>query len=370
MNQLKKSFLIAVVAAVSLVGCGEKQASDDSVKKVAVIAPMTGPASVYGEWIQHGIEAAVSDGIKGVNFEFLDSGGDPKTAVTMAQKALADQSTIALWVASSADTMAVRDIATTTGVTLITSSATSPAITDGRKGVFRTIVNSAQETEALVEYATQTLKPSKVGILYINDAGGKASLDQLKFFLGAKRVAVIVEESFEKNSQDVRILAKKVLDAKPDVVFVTGYSAAMGAVVKGIRTISQGIPILCNQGLETPENLSLPPNILTEIYYSIAFVERSGIPENVNKIFVERYGKSPGLYEITAYDTAMLIAHAVNDGANMRNLLPDALQRSTFKGINGDYRFSAKGNVVKKVAINKIVNGKINLSQVHIPESE
>jgi len=165
-------------------------------------------------------------------------------------------------------------------------------------------------------------------------------------------------------------LAAKTLAKKPDAVVITGYSSALGAVLQSIREQSPNIPILCNQGLESPENLSLPPQVLTEVYYSIAYVDSTIIPEHFGNGFNERYGKSPGLYEITAYDTATLISQAVAGGAENRELLVDALSRSDFKGVNGDYRFSSKGNVIKSVAINHIVGGKISLAELYKPAGE
>lgn len=370
MNQLKKVLLVAAFTVLSLVGCGEKQTSDISAKKVAVIAPMTGPASVYGEWIQHGIEMAITDGANAVKFNLLDSMGDPKTAATLAQKAIADDSTIALWVVTSGDMMALRDVAMQYGLPLITSTATSPAITDGRKGIFRTIVNSAQETEALVRYATEKLKPKKVAVLYINDAGGKASSMQFTHFFEKNMIEVVYTDSYEKNPHDLRTLAAKALSVKPDAVVITGYSSALGGVLTSIREQSPNIPILCNQGLESPENLALPPKVLTGVYYSIAYVDSAVIPERVRDGFNRRYGKPPGLYEITAYDTATLVSRTVAGGAVKRELLVDALSRSDFKGVNGDYRFSKKGNVMKSVAINHIVNGNISLAGLYSPTAE
>ncbi len=346
--------------------------SDGTIKipRVAVIAPMTGPAAVYGEWIKNGIEKAVADGAKEVAFDFLDSAGDPKTAVTLAQKAISNERTVAFWTVSSADTMAIRDLATQEGVTLITSSATSPDITDGRKNVYRTIVNSAQETEVLVTYAVKSFKPSKVSILHINDAGGKASLDQFKLFLGKHNVSVVFEDSFEKNPGDIRVLVSKALVSRPDLVVVTGYSGAMGHVISGIRGISRNIPILCNQGLESPENLSLPPSILTAIRYSIAHVDINTMTSRFLTDYEKLHGKSPGLYEITAYDTANMINKIVKEGATGRMQLGDQLRKAVYEGVNGKYRFSTRGNVIKDVAIKAIEHGTVTLEAKYFPTVE
>jgi len=362
--------LVAIVSTALLISCGKDEAKTIGEPHIAVIAPLTGPAAIYGEWIRRGIDKSIIDGAKAVRYDFLDSAGDPKTAVTLAQRALSNSSTIALWTVSSADTMAVRDLATQNGATLVTSSATSPDITDGRTNVFRTIVNSAQETEVLVQYAAQTVKPSKAAVLYINDAGGKASLEQFRTFFGKQKVSIVFEDSFEKNASDVRVMLSKALATHPDIVVVTGYSAVMGRIVNGIRDISRDIPIFCNQGLEIPENLSLPPRVLTRIRYSVAYMDDNTNVSAFRSEYEKRYGKPPGLYEITAYDTANLINDNVIKGGAGRAQFREILRRAAFKGINGTYRFSPRGNVVKEVAIKAVERGKVTLEAKSVPTVE
>lgn len=369
MNQFKASCLIAVLVALSLLGCQGKQGADTSVKKVAVIAPMTGPAAVYGQWAQHGIELAIAKGSVNIKYEFLDSGGDPKIAVTLANKAVADNQTIAIWTVTSGDTMAVRDIASKNGISLITATATSPAITDGRKGVFRTIVNSRQETEALVRYAIQKLTPKKVTIFYINDAGGNASLEEFRAFFKEAHVEIVATEPFEKNPQELRTVAAKALKPEPDTVVVTGYSAAMGAVVSNIRALNPKVPILCNTGFDNPENLSLSPAILSNIYFSVAAVNQKSIDGSFEDRFRSRFNAKPNIYEITAYDTARLIAEVVNKGA-VKDTFDSTMRNNQYSGQNGTYRFTDKGNVIKDVLINKIDMGSVTPDEKYTPTRE
>lgn len=368
MNQLKIGFLVTVFAALSLVGCGEKQTAGVAVKKVAIIAPMTGSAAVYGQWAQHGVELAIAKAQGNVEYAFLDSGGDPKTAVTLANKAVADDRTIALWTVTSGDTMAVRDIATNHGVSLITATATSPVITDGRKGIFRTIVNSRQETEALVQYAIQKLTPKKVTIFYINDAGGNASLEEFRTFFTNANIEIVAAEPFEKTPQELRTVVAKALKPEPDTVVVTGYSAAMGSVVSNIRSLNKKVPILCNTGFNNPENLSLPPDILSDIYFSSAAVNLS-TDSPFEREFKNRFNTKPNIYEVTAYDTARLITEAVNKGAS-KDTLDFTLRNNKYSGENGNYRFTEKGNVLKDVQINKVSKGIVTPDEKYSPTKE
>lgn len=369
MNQLKASYLFVLFAALSLLGCQGKPVFDNSVKKVFVIAPMTGTAAVYGQWAQHGIELAITKDSGNIKYEFLDSGGDPKTAVTLANKAIADNLTIAIWTVTSGDTMAVREIVSQSGVPLITATATSPAITDGRKGVFRTVVNSRQETEALVQYAVRKLAPKKVTIFYINDAGGNASLEEFRAFFKDAHIEIVSAEPFEKNPQELRTVVAKALKPEPDTVVVTGYSAAMGAVVSNIRALNQKIPILCNTGFDSPENLSLPSTVLSNIYFSVAAVNRKSVETSFEDDFMTRFNTKPNIYEITAYDTARLVAEAVNKGAD-KDTFDATMRNNQYSGQNGNYLFTEKGNVLKDVLINKVEAGSVTPDEKYSPTRE
>lgn len=366
---MKRLFFIIIGLAGVLSACSDGENSSLKAPSVVIIAPMTGPAAVYGEWLQHGVEFAIENGVSNIRFAYYDSAADPKTAVTLANKAITQKDTIAIWTVTSADTMAVRDVASNSEFTLVTSTATSPAITDGRKGILRTIVNSRQETEVLVRYVTSKLSPKKVAIFYINDAGGKASLEEFRFFLSGAGVAVVAEEPFDKSPQELRTVTAKVLATRPDAVVVTGYTAAMGAVVSNIRTQDKRIPILCNTGFDNPENLSLPAEVLTNIYFSIASVDQKSIGTSFINAFKNRFRAGPNIYEITAYDTARLLSEAVAGGAR-KVTLDSALKRQPFNGQNGIYRFTDKGNVLKEVVINKIDYGRITQDAKYLPTKE
>lgn len=344
-------------AALSFLAACTPQTAEKEKAYVAVIGPMTGTAAIYGEWLRNGIQAAVEGGVDNVEFELLDSGGDPKTAVTLARKAIDKPNAIAVWATTSGENMAVRDMVTQAGLSLVTSSATSPEITDGREGVYRTIVNTRQETQALVDFAMAELEPKRVVVLYINDAGGQASRDQFKLDFEQKGVPVLLDDSFEKTPQDTRVLALKALAKKPDLVVVTGYTAAMGKIVKSVRNADSSVAILCNHGLDIPENMSLPGNVLNNVYFSFAKIDESVAGSEFNRLYKEKYGLEPGLYPISAYDTANLISKSVAQSGANKAKFRAAMHKSEGKGVNGDYTFTSSGNVLKSLSIYKLTKG-------------
>lgn len=353
MNKLKVLFL-AILATVAT-ACAEKPKEERPY--VAVIAPMTGPAAVYGQWIRGGIKSAVEDGVSNVEFELLDSGGDPKTAVTLARKAMDKSNVVAVWATTSGENMAVRDLVTGAGLSLITSSATSPEITDGRDGVFRTIVNTRQETKALVDFTRSEFKPRQVSLLFINDAGGQAARDQFQQDFASAGIKIALIEAFEKTVQDFRTLAQKSLAAKPDVVVVTGYTGAMGQLIHAIRSLDPVIPIICNHGLDTPENMSLPKSVLNNIFFSVADTGDNTEKTELAKSYKQNMGEAPGIYVIGAYDTAKMLSESIRASGSDKLKLRDTMRALNFTGANGNYRFTPQGNVLKPLAIYHLDQG-------------
>jgi branched-chain amino acid transport system substrate-binding protein len=340
----------------------------DAPASIAVIAPLTGPAAIYGEWAKNGIDLARSMGLSGVQFELHDSTGNPRTAVTIANKVMANENLLAIWTVSSGDTVAVREIAQSRDIPVITATASSPSITDSGPGVFRTIVNARQETDALIDVYWRTSQPKTAAIFYINDAGGVASRDEFKRLLGVRGSRVVSETPFEKTPGELRTLVQKALAARPEVMVVTGYSAAMGLVIKSIRELSN-IPIICNQGLDSPENLTLPPSILTGIHYSLADMQDLQSNPTFIQAFEGRYGRKPGIYEVAAFDTANMLGHAVSTTSKGRRLSA-VLAQLKYDGVNGSYQFTKKGNVIKHVAVYRIVDGQIERVGRSLPGSD
>jgi branched-chain amino acid transport system substrate-binding protein len=88
------------------------------------------------------------------------------------------------------------------------------------------------ETAAQVEHIWKDLGPQKVGVIYQDDAFGKAVLTGVERALAKKDTKPVATGHFERNTLDVAKAIEQVKAAKPDVVVVVGPYAPVAEVLK------------------------------------------------------------------------------------------------------------------------------------------
>jgi len=151
----KLGLRLSVVALVVASACGSDSGPDSGAStatrtfKVAVVGPLAGAYAIYGKPILDGAEIAVDElnragGVvagpyKGSKLEIVafDDQLDPKQAADAAQKVVDDQSIWAFTgLAGSDGALAAKPILNRAGVPLISSYASSPAITREAKRTF------------------------------------------------------------------------------------------------------------------------------------------------------------------------------------------------------------------------------------------
>ncbi|HYG44507.1 MAG TPA: ABC transporter substrate-binding protein, partial [Bordetella sp.] len=146
---MKQSFrLTPVLAALGLAaGLAVSAGAQAQSIKIAVVGPTTGPVTQYGAMVREGVDTAVerinaAGGIDGKKLEtvVIDDGCEPKQGPVAANRVVNDEIGFVVGHVCSGATIAAADIYNNEGVVMVTPSATSPALTDGKnyEFIFRT----------------------------------------------------------------------------------------------------------------------------------------------------------------------------------------------------------------------------------------
>jgi branched-chain amino acid transport system substrate-binding protein len=111
--------------------------------KIAIAGPFTGPVTQYGDMVKQGVDTAIEQlnaggGILGNTFEAvqIDDGCEPKQGPVVANRVVNDEIHYVVGHVCSGATIAATDIYNNEGVVMVTPSATSPAVTDGKNYEF------------------------------------------------------------------------------------------------------------------------------------------------------------------------------------------------------------------------------------------
>src|SRR5690606_27068533 len=204
--------LTPVLAAIGLAaGLAVSAGAQAQTIKIAVVGPTTGPVTQYGAMVREGVDTAVerinaAGGIDGKKLEtvVIDDGCEPKQGPVAANRVVNDEIGFVVGHVCSGATIAAADIYNNEGVVMITPSATSPALTDGKnyEFIFRTIGRDDQQGPAAAKFILDKIKPKTVAVLHDKQSYGQGIATAVKDNLEKGGVKVVMFEGINAGDSD------------------------------------------------------------------------------------------------------------------------------------------------------------------------
>jgi branched-chain amino acid transport system substrate-binding protein len=218
----------AAFAATSV--CAQSGVSADKIV-LGQAAALEGPAAALGQGMREGLLAAFDEankagGIKGRKVELIsiDDGYEPNKSIEAAKK-LIEQDKVFAMVGSvgTPTSAATQPIASEAGVPFIGAFTGAEFLRDPYKpAVVNVRASYFQETEAMVEHLTKDLGVSKIAIFYQDDAFGQAGLAGVKRALDKRKMQLVAEGTYERNTTAVKGALLAIKKAEPEAVIMIG----------------------------------------------------------------------------------------------------------------------------------------------------
>jgi len=362
-------WFLLVMVAVLLVACSEKDTKEDAADaetsdgetkavtaeggtiRIGVLASLTGALESYGKQTQRGFDLGIEYAtggtmeVNGKKIEIIyeDTETKPEVAVQKATKLLEDdQVDFLVGSSSSGDTLAVLPLAEEYEKIMVVEPAVADSITGSEfnEYIFRTGRNSSQDAyAAAAAIAGDGVKIATFAPDYSFGWDGVNAFKTAAEKLGAE---IVLEEYADPAATDFTSNLQKVMDAKPDYLFVVwaGANSPWNQIAdlkiqeKGIK-ISTGAPDIIALQFMNPlvgmEGFS--------VYYHT-------LPQNdVNKWLVEehqkRFNEVPDLFTPGGMSAAISIVEALkkSDGDADANKLIDVMEGMSFETPKGTMTF-------------------------------
>nr|WP_077617202.1 substrate-binding domain-containing protein [Bacillus sinesaloumensis] len=320
--------------------------------KIGVLASLSGGLESYGKQTTQGFELGLeyaTDGTMEVNgqeiqFFIEDTETKPEVAIQKATKLIEEDGVdFLVGSSSSADTLAVLPLAEEYEKIMIVEPAAADSITgaDWNKYIFRTARNSSQDAVAgAAAIAKEGVKIATLAPDYAFGRDGVAAFKEAAENLGAD---IIHEEYADPSATDFTSNIQKIIEAKPDYLFVVwaganspwNQIADMKVQENGIK-ISTGAP-------DIPALATMNALIGMEgftVYYH-------GLPENdLNDWLVEKHkekfnGEVPDLFTPGGMTAALAIVEAIKktEGDTDADKLIEAMEGMSFDTPKGQMTF-------------------------------
>ena len=293
---------------------------------------------------------------------------DPAQGATNARRMVADPSVVAaLGPASSTPGKAMAPIFSEGGLATITPSSTNPDITDpkfaslyrpaGKTIYFRTVTTDAYQGPNLANYFADTLKVKSVYGLDDSGAYGIGISTAFEGQAAKKGIKVLGHERLDPKAADYTSVITKIKSLAPDALYYGGDTQAGVKVAKQSYDLIPDVIKGGGDGIYGPSMLSGAGFPAANGWYATVasphMIEDAELQPWVKR-FVDKAGRQPSDYAITAYDAALVVIDAIERVANSgqpvtRANVRDAIATANVKTLQGTVSFDPNGDIAQRV---------------------
>ncbi len=340
--------------------------------KIGLLAPVTGFAAADGESMVNSVKLAVEQvnaqgGVLGKKVELIcyDDAADPKQSVALAQKLIGQDKVIAMVGGSySMPTRAIAPIFDDEEVPFVAAYAIHPDVTKGDY-TFRNGFLGMVEGQAAAYTAVKLLKGSKLAILTSDNDFGRTLAEGFKAYLKeyAPQAKLVLAQTYPMSEKDFKAYLSKIKEAKPDVVFASGYYFQTGPILKQAREMGITAHFVGEEGADSPKTIEIAGKA-SEGLVIVTNLNRDDtrpVVQNYLQQYRSKFKLEPDMVGASGYDAFMILVDAMKSAKSLdRKAIRDAVAKtSNYNGLTGIIKgFDKVGEVIKPVQVQIVRNGK------------
>jgi branched-chain amino acid transport system substrate-binding protein len=333
-NISRRLFTGAALAAASSAILARSASAQSDPILIGVSGPLTGPNAQYGLQWKQGFDLALDKinadgGVKGrkVAYQFEDSQSDPRQAVAIAQKFVADpRILIELGDFSSPASMAASPIYQRGGLVQYGFTNSHPDFTKAGDFMWSPSVSQADEQPLLASYAVR-LGFKRIAVLHLNTDWGRTSKDH--FARAAKELGaeIVIAEGYQPEERDFRSTLVRARDANPDGFALLSYAPDGALIARSVRQVGLKQPIVAASSVYSPRFIELGGDAVEGVHTGSRYFPEDPRPEVREFItsFKAKYSVEPDAFNAYAYDAINFAVAAIRHGGTDRRAIRDAL---------------------------------------------
>ena len=361
----KLSGLAAVAAAVMLTAAPAVQAQ----VVIGAAAPMTGPRANLGRYFKQGVELAVSEinasgGVLGKPLQvvFEDDQADNPNAAMNAVNKLVKMHKVPVMLGPHFSVAQMATQKTYCGNVLsVTGASGIPVTNSGCNTVVRIRANDNVQAKALVDYARNSLKIDKIGVISINDDFGKAGATRVIKAIEDAGLKPVRVESHNAEDKDFSAQLGRLRDAGAGMVIMWTHDNEAALIVRQASQMRLPMKFAGSTSLSQPVFVKLSGEAGEGAISSSDFVPAN--PDAMVQAFVKKYEAATKteaeLYAATYYDGTHLIAKAINAAGSTDPVkVREAFNKIQHTGVLAAYRCEANGDCNHQINIVEVRKGQ------------
>ena len=338
---MKPAFRLTPVIAALGVAAGLTFAAGAQAQtiKIGVVGPTTGPVTQYGDMVREGVDTAVerinaAGGVNGKKLEtvVIDDGCEPKQGPVAANRVVNSKIGFVVGHVCSGATIAAADVYNNEGVVMVTPSATSPALTDGKnyEFIFRTIGRDDQQGPAAAKFVLEKLKPKKVAVLHDKQSYGQGIATAVKNDLEKGGIPVAIFEGINAGDSDYSAVITKLKSGGVDFVYYGGYHPEMGLLLRQAAEQGLKVKMMGPEGVGNPEVNAIAGPAVEGMLVTLP-ADFAANPKNaaVVKAFQDKKRNASGAFQLTSFAATQSLLAAIKAAGDNPAKVADWMHKTT-----------------------------------------
>ena len=351
-----KKLLRVGLALVLLSGLAPTVVAGQEALTINVILSLTGPAAFAGldekaALVVYETMTNKSGGVRGrqVHFQIFDDQSSPQVALQLANGIIDKHAPVIVGPAVTGTCAAVEAVVRNSGpVEYCLSPGLQP-----QKGTF--VFSSSRSLDATLLAEARFLNDKKydrIGVLTATDASGQAGSKGLNDAVPSYRSLQIVdEEKFAPSAITLNAEVSKIVQAKPDCVFIFATGPAFATALRGLKDAGVDVPVFTSSANINKDQLAQYSAFLPKDLYFDGFPFQVGVPmgtagqRNAYAAFTAAFkaaGVAPTTLSAYAWDPMNIVVSAfkqIGPDATAAQIRDYIANLHDFGGVNGSYDF-------------------------------
>jgi branched-chain amino acid transport system substrate-binding protein len=332
---------------------------------LAYAGALTGANAQLGINIVNGAQTAVDAHNKAnpgcqVQLKRFDTEGDPGKAPGIVTQVVNESDIIGVvGLPFSGESKATGGIFEQAKLVHITPSATNPGLTkNGWTTFFRALGNDAVQGPAAAKFLTGKLAAKKVCVIQDDSDYGIGLATQINQTLGA--ASADCQDKVTTGQKDFASVVTKVVNAKPDAVFYSGYYAEGAPFAQQLANKGYTGTFLAPDGVKDDQFIQLAGDASNGAYFTCPCVPGELVAKFADAYKAVSGGKEPGTYSLEGYDSATILLKGIDSGIKDRAALTQFVRNYDGDGLSKHFKWDATGELAQSTVYGyKVDNGKI-----------
>jgi branched-chain amino acid transport system substrate-binding protein len=321
---------------------------------VGAAGPMTGQYASFGEQMKRGAEMAVADlnakgGVLGQKLKLVvgDDACDPNQAVAVANKMADDKVALVAGHFCSGASIRAAKVYAAENVVQISPASTTPEYTDkGGPNVFRVCGRDDQQGVIAGNFLADRFAGKKVAFLHDKTPYGKGLADETLSQFRKRGMSEAMYEAYTPGEKRYAALVARLKAAANDVVYIGGYHAEVGLIVRQAHEEGYRPQFVSGDALASKEFAAIAGKAGDGLLFSFSPDPRKN---PAAAPLVKRFrdsGYDPEGYTLYTYAAVEVWAQAAEKARSVdARRVSEALRANGFDTVLGRIGFDRKGDV-------------------------